>query len=454
MAIQSTNPSTGKVVKIFEEWSSAQTSAALSSVAVSFNDWRNSSFLRRAECLRSLAGLLRDRVDKFAHLMALEMGKPVKSGRAEVLKAATVCDFYAENGQDMLLSESLTVDGMQAYVEYSPLGTVLAVMPWNYPVWQVIRIAAPTLMAGNTMVLKHASNVPQCALAIEEAFTDSLFPDDVFRTLLIGAGQVEDVLKHDSVIGVCLTGSEAAGRCVAKAAGVNLKKSVMELGGSDAFIVLADADLSKAAETGAQSRCSNAGQACIAAKRFIVHKDVYEPFIIKLKAEMESIKMGDPFDSETVMGPMASFQFREDIHDQVQRSISAGGKIRLGGLIPESDGAYYPPTIIQDMSFDADVSREEFFGPVALVFRAEDDDQAMEMANDSCFGLGGSVWTQDEEKGLKLARRIEAGLVYLNGRVSSRPPLPFGGIKNSGYGRELSTYGIREFVNVKSICIG
>lgn len=454
MPIQSTNPSTGKVEREFEEWSLDQTISTVSAVNNAFADWKNTSFSHRAKCLRSMADVLRASADNFAQLMACEMGKPLSSGRAEVLKAATVCDYYAQHGESMLASEPKVVDGMQTYVDYSPMGTVLAVMPWNYPIWQVLRIAIPTLMSGNVMVLKHASNVPQCALAMEEAFKESLFPENVFRTLLIGAGQVENVLDQDSVIGVCLTGSEAAGRKVASAAGARLKKSVMELGGSDAFIVLADADLDKAALTGATSRCSNAGQACIAAKRFIVHKDVYESFIKKLKEHMEAVKPGDPFDNETVMGPMASFQFRNDLQSQVERSIEAGGKLILGGIVPDGEGAFYPPTIIIDMPFDANVSREELFGPVAMVFCAEDDAQAMQMANDSSFGLGGSVWTKDEERGLKLARQIEAGLVYLNGRVSSRPPLPFGGIKNSGYGRELSTYGIREFVNIKTVCIG
>ncbi|TIH14668.1 NAD-dependent succinate-semialdehyde dehydrogenase [Marinifilum sp. JC120] len=454
MAIQSTNPMTGKVEKKFTESSSAQTTTILSSVADAFSTWKLSSFEQRADCLRNLAALLRERADSFAELMAAEMGKPLKSGRAEVLKSATVCDFYADNGAAMLASEPKTVDGMQCYVDYAPMGTVLAVMPWNYPVWQVLRIAVPSLMAGNTMVLKHASNVPQCALALEEVFRESIFPENVFRTLLIGAGQVADVLAHDSVVGVCLTGSEGAGRKVAAAAGANLKKSVMELGGSDAFVVLADADLDKAATIGAESRCSNAGQACIAAKRFIVHNDVYDSFVQKLKECMESVVMGSPLDEDTVMGPMASHQFRNDLQMQVDNCLKVGGKLVIGGSIPEGEGAFYPSTIITDVSFDSKAGRDEIFGPVALVFRAESEEQAMEMANDSCFGLGGSVWTRDEEKGLKLARQIEAGLVYLNGRVSSRPPLPFGGVKNSGYGRELSTYGIREFTNVKSVCIG
>lgn len=454
MAIQSTNPMTGKVEKKFNELKSAEISSTLSSVAEAFSTWKLSSFEQRADCLRNLAGLLRERADSFAKLMAAEMGKPVKSGRAEVLKSATVCDFYADNGAAMLASEPKTVDGMQCYVDYAPTGTVLAVMPWNYPVWQVLRIAVPTLMAGNTMVLKHASNVPQCALALEEVFRESIFPENVFRSLLIGAGQVEKVLDHDSVVGVCLTGSEGAGRKVASAAGARLKKSVMELGGSDAFVVLADADLDKAASIGAESRCSNAGQACIAAKRFIVHSDIYDDFVGKLKGCMESVPIGYPLDEETVMGPLASYRFRDDLQKQVDDCLNVGGKLVIGGAIPEGEGAFYPPTIITDVPFDSKVGRDEFFGPVALVFRAESEERAMEMANDSSFGLGGAVWTKDEEKGLKLARQIEAGLVYLNGRVSSRPPLPFGGVKNSGYGRELSTYGIREFTNVKSVCIG
>lgn len=454
MAIQSINPMTGKVEKVYSEFSSEQTASVLSGVETAYKSWRETSLSHRAECLVDLAAVLRERADSFARLMAAEMGKPLNSGRAEVLKAATVCDYYAEQGPAMLRSDPHTVDGMQAYVDYSPMGTVLAVMPWNYPVWQVLRIAIPTLMAGNTMVLKHASNVPRSALAIEEAFRASLFPENVFRTLLIGAGLVESVLDHDSVVGVCLTGSEEAGRRVAAAAGARLKKSVLELGGSDAFVVLADADLDKAAETGAASRCSNAGQACIAAKRFIVHKDVCDSFITGLKEQMEGIATGDPLDSDTVMGPMASHRFRDELQNQVERSLAAGGRLITGGYIPQGDAAFYPVTIITDVPFDAEVAREEFFGPVAMIFRAEDDEQAMEMANDSRFGLGGSVWTSDEEKGLRLARRIEAGLVYVNGRVSSRPPLPFGGVKNSGYGRELSTYGIREFINVKSICIG
>ncbi|WP_415715355.1 NAD-dependent succinate-semialdehyde dehydrogenase [Maridesulfovibrio sp.] len=454
MAIQSTNPMTGLVEKNFDEFISAQTYSAISAVQKSFSTWKLSSMEQRSDCLRNLAALLRERADHFAGLMAAEMGKPLKSGRAEVLKSATVCDFYADNGAAMLEPEPKTVDGMQCYVEYAPMGTVLAVMPWNYPVWQVLRIAVPTLMAGNTVLLKHASNVPQCALALEEVFRDSIFPANVFRTLLIGAAQVEHVLDDDSVVGVCLTGSEAAGRMVAAAAGARLKKSVMELGGSDAFVVLADADLAKAAAIGTESRCSNAGQACIAAKRFIVHSDVYDEFIVKLQECMEAVPLGDPMDEETVMGPMASFPFREDLQAQVDACIKAGGHIVTGGVIPEGEGAFYPPTIITGVPFESKAGREEFFGPVALVFRAESEEQAMEMANDSSFGLGGSVWTSDEEKGLRLARRIEAGLVYVNGRVSSRPPLPFGGVKNSGYGRELSTYGIREFVNVKSVCIG
>ncbi|WP_320171558.1 NAD-dependent succinate-semialdehyde dehydrogenase [Maridesulfovibrio sp.] len=454
MAIQSTNPMTGGVEKIFEEWTPEEISSVLADVDSAFRKWRETTPAFRAESLIRLAGVLREKADSLAGLMAAEMGKPLNSGRAEVLKSATVCDYYSQNGPGMIESELLTVDGMQCRIEYSPTGTVLAVMPWNYPVWQVLRIAVPTLMAGNTMVLKHASNVPQCAQALEELFREAGFPENVFRTLMIGAGQVETVLDHDSVVGVSLTGSEEAGRKVAAAAGARLKKSVMELGGSDAFVVLEDADLAKAAEIGAASRCSNAGQACIAAKRFIVHRSVFDEFVSMLGKEMNAIPVGHPHAPETVMGPLASFRFRDELQAQVDRCVAAGGKLFMGGAIPEGEGAFYPPTILTDIPFDAPAAREELFGPVAMVFPAESEEKAMEMANDSRFGLGGSVWTRDEEKGLKLARRIEAGLVYVNGRVSSRPPIPFGGVKNSGYGRELYTYGIREFVNVKSICIG
>jgi len=454
MAIESRNPATDIVLKRFEELSAEQTDEALSSVAVAYDSWKQTSFAHRAACLRSLAEAMQSRRDEYARIMADEMGKPLSFGRAEIDKCAAVCEFYAKHGEAMLTPEAL--DGVcdKAVVEYAPMGTVLAVMPWNFPFWQVLRIAAPTLMAGNTMVLKHASNVPQCALAIEEAFKASDFPEDVFRTLLVGAGQVESILDHESVVGVSLTGSEGAGRKVAAAAGARLKKSVMELGGSDPLVVLADADISKAARVGALSRCANAGQTCIASKRFIVHQDVYQDFIDALSLEMNSLKIGDPLEEGTQIGPMASQALRDELQSQVDRCVEAGAVVVQGGSVPEGDGAYYPPTILTDLPFASSIGREELFGPVALVFKAEDEGQAIAMANDTPFGLGGSIWTRDEEKGFELASQIESGVVFVNGLVRSSPSLPFGGIKNSGYGRELGSFGIREFVNIKSICLG
>lgn len=453
MALQSVNPATGEVWKIFDEWNPKQTRNTVDMAASAYASWKKTSFAHRAECLLSLAGVLTARADEFAGLMAGEMGKPLSFGRAEVLKCAAVCEFYAEKGEAMLASQPVSGCGERAYVDFAPLGVVLAVMPWNFPFWQALRVATPTIMAGNTVILKHASNVPQCALAIEDAFRESAFPDDVFRTLLVGAPQVEAVLDHPAVVGVSLTGSEGAGRQVAAAAGARLKKSVMELGGSDPFIVLEDADIAQAAKTGALARCVNAGQTCIAAKRFIVRDEVYESFITALDEEMGKLSVGDPLAEDTIVGPMASTALRAELHDQVGRCVAVGGRIMQGGELPEGPGAFYPPTIICDAPFEAEACREELFGPVALVFRAGDDDEAVRMANDTPFGLGGSVWTGDKERGLALTRRMEAGTTVVNGLVRSDPNLPFGGIKNSGFGRELSSFGIHEFVNIKSVIV-
>lgn len=454
MSIRSLNPATGEVEQTFDEFTPKQTASALSDAAGAYGSWRATTFEQRADCLKSLAEVLRGKAGDYAQIMAREMGKPVSVAEGEALKCAAVCDYYAENGEAMLASESTQGSCRTSLVEYTPLGVVLAVMPWNFPFWQVLRIAAPTLMAGNTMVLKHASNVPQCALALEEAFRLSRFPDNVFRTLLIGAGQVESVLDHDAVIGVSLTGSEGAGRKVAAAAGARLKKSVMELGGSDPFIVLDDADMDQAAKIGALSRFGNTGQTCIAAKRFIVLDAVFDTFAEALEREMNALKVGDPLDPQTRIGPMSSTGLRADLQEQVDRCLEAGGVLVCGGKIPEGPGAFYPPSIIRDVPLDADVCREELFGPVALLFRAASVDQAVEIANATPFGLGGSVWTGDESKGLDIARRIEAGAVFVNGLVRSDPALPFGGIKNSGYGRELAAFGIKEFVNIKALCVG
>ncbi len=454
MTIESVNPATGEVAAQYDELTPEQTSAALDAVAGAWPAWRDTPPQERVVCLRNAARALRDRVDRLAGSMALEMGKPVRQGRGEVLKCASACDYYAEHGPAMLAPEPMPGVGRRAMVVYEPLGTLLTVMPWNFPLWQVFRIAAPSLAAGNAVVLKHASSVPQCALAIEDVFTAAGLPDNIFRTLLIGAGQVESVLDHPSVFAVSLTGSEPAGRIVASAAGARVKKSLLELGGSDPFVVLPDADLDEAARVGALSRCNNTGQACIAAKRFVVHDEVFEAFLERLEKAMSAFTMGDPLAEDTDMGPMASARLRRELQGQVERCLAAGGRALMGGAVPDGPGFYYPPTILVDVPPEADVAREELFGPVALVFRVADVDQAVALANDTPFGLGGSVWTRDEDRGLAVAARIRAGTVFVNGRVRSDLHLPFGGVGCSGYGRELGAWGIREFVNVKSVCVG
>lgn len=452
--IQSVNPTTGQVVETFEEWSPGSTGRTLEAIENAWKDWSRTPDSERAAILRRTAEILRDNKHELADCMAVEMGKPITQGRLEIDKSALVCDYYADNGEAFLAPEPVEGVGSKAFVSYAPLGTVLAVMPWNFPFWQVFRIAAPTLMAGNAMALKHASNVPMCALAIENMFTQAGLPDDVFRTLMIGAGQVERVLAHDSVAGVCLTGSDAAGRSVAALAGRHLKRSVMELGGSDPFVVLADADLDKAVQVATCSRCKNTGQACIAAKRFIVMEAVYDEFVARMKKSMAALTVGDPHDPDTYMGPMATRALRDELHGQVRRCLEAGGTLRLGGEVPEGAGAFYPPTIITDVPVDAAVVQEELFGPVALVFKVSSEQEAIELANDTPYGLGGSIWTANEDKGLELAAQIKTGSVFVNALVSSTPLLPFGGIKASGYGRELSAWGIREFVNVKTTVVG
>ncbi|WP_035068248.1 NAD-dependent succinate-semialdehyde dehydrogenase [Nitratidesulfovibrio termitidis] len=454
MAIQSLNPATGEVLASFDAYTPEHTRQILDATAAAWENWRLLSHARRAEYLKKAADELRHQAPWLAEIMAREMGKPVRLGEGEALKCAAVCDYYATEGEAMLAPVPVPGAGRKAFITYEPLGTVLTVMPWNFPFWQVFRIAAPSLMAGNTVVLKHASNVPQCALAIEQIFKDAGFPEHVFRTLLIGARQVEAVLDHPSVFAVSLTGSEPAGRKVAAAAGARLKKSVMELGGSDPFIVLPDADLEEAVKVATQSRCGNTGQTCIAAKRFIVLDEVYDEFLARLGESFGKLVMGNPLDKSTDMGPMSSAGLRKELQEQVDRCVRAGGIVRMGGAIPEGPGAFYPPSIITDVPTDDPVCREELFGPVALVFRVSSVDKAVALANDTPFGLGGSVWSRDEEGALQIAARIRTGCVFINSLVRSDVHLPFGGIGNSGYGRELGAYGIREFVNVKSICVG
>ncbi|WP_319762709.1 NAD-dependent succinate-semialdehyde dehydrogenase [Maridesulfovibrio sp.] len=454
MSIQSVNPATGEVAASFEAYSDEKVQSILNDVAGEWLIWKGKAFAERAGLLKKAAELLRSRSSKLTELMALEMGKPISQGEGEANKCALVCDYYADKGEEMLAPTPVEGAGRKAYITYEPLGTVLTVMPWNFPFWQVLRIAAPSLMAGNAVVLKHASNVPQCALAIEEIFKDAGFPENIFRTLLIGARQVESVLDHESVFAVSLTGSEFAGQKVASAAGARLKKSVMELGGSDPFIVLDDADLDEAVKIATLSRYGNAGQTCIAAKRFIVMDGVYDEFISRFADSMDALKVGDPLDRNTDMGPMSSGKLRQELQEQVDRCLAAGGKVLRGGSIPEGIGYYYPPTLVTDILPDADICQEELFGPVAMVFRVSSVDEAVSVANSTPFGLGGSIWSKDENMAEKVAARIRTGCVFINSLVRSDVNLPFGGIGLSGYGRELGTYGIREFVNVKPICIG
>jgi succinate-semialdehyde dehydrogenase/glutarate-semialdehyde dehydrogenase len=403
--------------------------------------------------MRQAAAVLRDNAEDFARMMTLEMGKPVREARAEIEKCAWVCEFYAVEGPAFLADEEITSDAGRSLVVYQPLGTVLAVMPWNFPFWQVFRFAAPALIAGNTGLLKHASNVPQCALAIESVFADAGFPAGVFRTLMIPSSQVESVIQDPRVQAVTLTGSEPAGRQVAATAGAQVKKSLLELGGSDPFIVLEDADLELTVEQAVLSRFLNTGQSCIAAKRFIVVDAIAEAFIGRFRTAVEALVVGDPLDDATQLGPMARFDLRDDLHQQVVDSISQGA-VAVTGCSPEGgDGTYYQASILDHVKPGVRAYKEELFGPVASIIRAADEHEAVRIANDTDFGLGGSVWTRDSERGERIARQLECGCAFVNGLVKSDPRLPFGGIKHSGYGRELSRLGIHEFVNAKTIWI-
>ena len=453
MAFESINPATGEVLEIFEEWPAEKTHEVIAAVHEAWLKWRQTSFAQREELMKKVATVMRQNKDEYARLMAVEMGKPVTEGRAEVEKCAWVCDYYAENAARFLADEPGESDGSRAYVAFRPLGTVLAIMPWNFPFWQVFRFAAPALMAGNAAVLKHSSNVPRCALAIEQLFRRAGFPENVFRTLLIGSRQVDAVIENELVKAVTLTGSAQAGRKVAATAGRVLKKSVLELGGSDPFIVFADADLEEAARTAARARCLNSGQSCIAAKRFIVEDTVFLTFMERFRKAMSSLVIGDPFDEATQVGPQAREDLMRELHAQVTASVGMGAEIVLGGKPLERRGYFYPPTILAGVKPGMRAYHEELFGPVASVIKVQDLDQMVAVANDTSFGLGGSVWTRDTRKGAEVAARLEAGAVFINGQVKSDPRLPFGGVKDSGYGRELSHYGIKEFVNIQTVWV-
>jgi len=453
MAIETLNPATGELVKTFPETSPAEVDRILAAAVAAQKAWARTSFAERAAPMRRVGALLRERAQEYAKLMALEMGKPLKDGAAEVTKCAWVCEHNAEHAERWLTPREEPSDAGRSYVRFDPLGVVLAVMPWNFPYWQVFRFIAPHLMAGNGGILKHASNVPQCALSIEKVMHDAGFPPALFRTLLVGSKAVRGIIEDPRIAAATITGSEAAGRAVAEAAGRALKPSVMELGGSDPFIVLADADLEGAARTAAVARTINAGQSCICAKRFIVEASVHDAFLAKLTEAMKAVKVGDPLDPATDIGPQARRELRDELHGQVAQAIAQGARPLLGCTVPPGPGAYYPASVLADVRRDNVAAREELFGPVAVVMKARNADEAVEIANDSKFGLGASLWTRDPAAIERLVPRIEAGAVFVNGMVKSDPRLPFGGVKTSGYGRELGLEGIRAFVNVKTVWV-
>ncbi len=446
MAIQSINPATGEVLESFEEWEEGQVISTLQEVDHAFHAWRKTSFGERAALMKKAAEVLRANQEEYGRIMSREMGKPIVQARAEVEKCAWVCDYYAEHAEEFLQDELIDSNAGRSFVRFAPLGTILAVMPWNFPFWQVFRFAAPALMAGNTGVLKHSSNVPGCALAIEEVFQKAGFPANVFRTLLIGPSRVEAVIESPFVRAVTLTGSSAAGSKVAMQAGKVLKKSVLELGGSDPFIVLADADLEEAAGIGAKARCLNAGQSCIAAKRFIVVDSMMDEFLPLFRKNMEALVVGDPLDEATEVGPQAREDLMRELHGQVERSVAQGATLITGGKPLDRPGYFYPPTIVTEVKPGMPVFDEELFGPVAAVISAKDEEEAVMRANQTCYGLGASVWTKDTVRGEGLARQIEAGAVFINGMVASDPRLPFGGHKAPRYGRGLLPFGTQDIV--------
>jgi len=454
MKITSINPATGKTNKTYDEMTPQEVSEIINKADKAFQGWKKTSFTERSILMKKAAQALREDLEMHAKLMAEEMGKPITAGRAEAEKCAWVCDYYAENAENFLQPEMVETDASKSYVTFQPLGVILAVMPWNFPYWQVFRFAAPGLMAGNVGVLKHASNVPGCALAIENVFKKAGFPEYVFRTLLIGSRQVDAVIENPLVKAATLTGSTPAGRAVGKKAGEMLKKSVLELGGSDPYIILEDTNLEEAVKTCVTSRLINSGQSCIAAKRFIVVEPIRERFEQMYVKEMQTRKMGDPMKEDTEVGPQARHDLRDDLHRQVLESIKKGARCLVGGEIPEDKGAYYPPTVLTDVKKGMPAYDEELFGPVAAIIPVRDEDEAVAVANDSVFGLGAAVFTENVIRGEDIAAdKLEAGCCFVNAFVKSDPRLPFGGIKESGYGRELSHYGIKEFVNIKSVYV-
>jgi succinate-semialdehyde dehydrogenase/glutarate-semialdehyde dehydrogenase len=457
MAITTTDPRTGAVLETFDELTDDQVEDRLARAASAADSYRLTSHEQRSGWLRAAADILDKRTDEIAELMTLEMGKTKKASAAEIGKCSAVLRYYADHAAELLADDPADADSVnasKAYAHYLPIGVVLAVMPWNFPLWQAMRFAAPALAAGNVGLLKHASNVPQTALFMEELFRDAGFPADVFQTLLIGSGKVDRVLRDPRVAAATLTGSEPAGVAVARTAGEVLKKVVLELGGSDPFVVMPSADLAKAAKVATTSRCQNNGQSCISAKRFIVHTDVYDEFLDLFTKEMSALTVGDPMEEGTDVGPLATEQGREDVEALVKDAVDKGAQVLVGGERPDRDGWWYPPTLVADITEDMDMYLEEVFGPVAQVYRAQDIDEAIRIANATRFGLGSNAWTTDEAEQERFVRDLQAGQTFVNGMVASFPSLPFGGIKASGHGRELAGHGIREFTNVKTVWFG
>ena len=454
MGIASINPTTGETLKTFEALSAEQIEEKLQLAADTFRTYCRTSLEERARMMTRAADILESDKNALAKIMTTEMGKPIKAAVSEAEKCAWVCRYYAENAQRHLADQIVETNAGKSYVKFQPLGPVLAVMPWNFPFWQVFRFAAPALMAGNVGLLKHASNVPQCALAIEEIFTRAGFPQGAFQTLLIGSDAVEGILNDERVAAATLTGSEPAGRSVASIAGKQIKKTVLELGGSDPFIVMPSANLDEAVTTAVKARTINNGQSCIAAKRFIVAKEIYEEFERRFVDQMRALRIGDPMEESTDIGPLATPQIVNDLEEQVQKAVAAGARVLTGGKRPDRPGNFFEPTVLVNLDLKAPVSCEEIFGPVAMLFRASGIDEAIQIANSTPFGLGSSAWTNDSKEQAQFIEELEAGSVFINGMVASDPRLPFGGVKHSGYGRELAEFGIREFVNIKTVWIG
>jgi succinate-semialdehyde dehydrogenase / glutarate-semialdehyde dehydrogenase len=454
MAIASINPTTGETLKSFSALSAGQIEEKLQLAADTFRTYRHTPFAERSRMMLRAAEILETEKRELGTLMTTEMGKPLKAAVAEAEKCAWVCRYYADNAQHHLADQPVKTDARKSFVRFQPLGPVLAVMPWNFPFWQVFRFAAPALMAGNVGLLKHASNVPQCALAIEDVFTRAGFPKGVFQTLLVGSDAVESILNDSRLVAATLTGSEPAGRSVGSIAGKQIKKTVLELGGSDPFIVMSSANLDEAVTTGVKARTINNGQSCIAAKRFIVAAEIYDEFERKFVSQMKELRIGDPLEESTEIGPLATPQIANDLKEQVQRAVAAGARVLTGGNRLDRPGTFFEPTVLVDLDINAPVSCEEIFGPVAMLFRASNIDEAIRIANATPFGLGSAAWTNDSEEQAKFIEELEAGCVFINGMVASDPRLPFGGVKHSGYGRELAEFGIREFVNIKTVWIG